>query len=403
MIMSETRSDCSTAVTKCCLEAVMSGTVSAGTVPGIAGQGYSSLLIDLQWFASAEDEGRTEQASETKLRKAREEGRIPKSQELTGALVMLLPVLVLVFLAPWLFDGFVQIIRFYFDRCISADLNDPALALEFFYAIIRMVLPVALATLVAGIAANLIQNRGFIFTTKTIEPKISKILPKFGEYLKKTLFSFEGAFNVVKSIVKVAVIFIVGYILIKNDVPQLLSMMNAGLWSGIVHIAGMTAKLLIISAVLFLIISIPDYLVQRRQFMESMKMSKQEVKEEYKELEGDPLVKSRLRQYMHQLMTRNMPAAVAKSDVVITNPTHYAVAVEYDSTVMQGPMVTAKGVDSLARRIKEVAVEHQVPIVENRPLARALYAEVEIGEIVPENYYQALAVILANVYTVKGK
>ena len=137
--------------------------------------------------------------------------------------------------------------------------------------------------------------------------------------------------------------------------------------------------------------------------MESMKMSKQEVKEEYKELEGDPLVKSRLRQYMHQLMTRNMPAAVAKSDVVITNPTHYAVAVEYDSTVMQGPMVTAKGVDSLARRIKEVAVEHQVPIVENRPLARALYAEVEIGEIVPENYYQALAVILANVYTMKGK
>lgn len=360
-------------------------------------------LIDLQWFASAEDEGRTEQPSETKLRKAREEGRIPKSQELTGALVMLLPILVIILLAPWLLTGFIQIIRFYFDRCVSIELTDPALAAEFFYSVIRMVLPVALTAMIAGVAANIIQNRGFIFTTKTIEPKMSKILPKFGEYFKKTLFSFEGAFNVVKSIVKVVVIFIAAYVLIKNDLPQLLSMMNTSLWNGVIHISWMTAKLLIISAVVFLVIAVPDYLVQRRQFMETMKMSKQEVKEEFKEMEGDPLVKSRLRQYMHQLMMQNLPSAVAKADVVITNPTHYAVAIEYDSTVMQGPMVSAKGADGLARRIKEIAAENGVPMVENRPLARALYAEVEIGEIVPENYYQALAVILANVYNMKGK
>lgn len=359
--------------------------------------------IDLQWFASAEDEGRTEQPSETKLRKAREEGRIPKSQELTGALVMLLPVLVIVMLAPWLLTGFIQIIRFYFDRCVATELTDPALVAEFFYSVIKMVLPVSLSAIVAGVAANIIQNRGFLFTTKTIAPKMSKILPKFGEYFKKTLFSFEGAFNVVKSILKVTIIFVAAYILIKNDLPQLLSLMNTNLWSGVVHIAGMTAKLLIISAVIFLVIAVPDYFVQRRQFMESMKMSKQEVKEEYKEMEGDPLVKSRLRQYMHQLMTQNLPAAVAKADVVITNPTHYAVAVEYDNTVMQGPMVVAKGADSIARRIREIATENGIPLVENRPLARALYAEVEIGEIVPENYYQALAVILANVYTMKGK
>ena len=359
--------------------------------------------IHLQWFASAEDEGRTEDPSEHKLRKAREEGRIPKSQELTGGLVLLLPVLTLILLAPWLLRGFVQVIRFYMERCTTASITDGELLMEFLYAMVRMVLPIAATALVAGVTANVIQNKGFIFTTKTIEPKMSKILPKFGEYFKKTLFSFEGAFNVVKSIVKVAVIFIAAYLLIRSETRQLISLMNTNFWDGVVFIAETTAKLLIITSIIFIIIAIPDYIVQKKQFMESMKMTKQEVKQEYKELEGDPLVKGRLRQYMHEMLRRNIPAAVAKSDVVITNPTHYAVAIQYDSSTMAGPMVMAKGVDALARRIREIATENKVPLVENRPLARALYAEVEIGEMVPENYYQALAVILANVYNTKGK
>lgn len=359
--------------------------------------------IHLQWFASAEDEGRTEAPSDLKLRKAREEGRVPKSQELTGGLVLLLPVLTLILLAPWLLRGFVQILTFYIQRCTTASLSDGELMVEFLYALVRMVLPVAVTAIVAAVVANVIQNKGFLFTTKTIEPKISKVLPKFGEYFKKTLFSFEGAFNVVKSIVKVVVIFIAAYLLIRSEVPRLLTLMQANFWDGIVFIAEMTAKLLVITAVIFIVIAIPDYIVQRRQFMETMKMTKQEVKQEYKETEGDPLVKGKLRQYMHEMLRRNLPASVAKSDVVITNPTHYAVAIQYDSDSMAGPMVTAKGVDSLARRIREIATENRVPLVENRPLARALYAEVEIGEMVPENYYQALAVILANVYNMKGK
>ncbi len=368
-------------------------------------QGAKGLMpaIHLQWFASAEDEGRTEAPSDLKLRKAREEGRVPKSQELTGGLVLLLPVLALILLAPWLLRGFVQILTFYVQRCTTASLSDGELMVEFLYAMVRMVLPVAVTAMIAAVVANVIQNKGFLFTTKTIEPKISKVLPKFGEYFKKTLFSFEGAFNVVKSIVKVVVIFIAAYLLIRSEVPRLLTLMQANFWDGIVFIAEMTAKLLVITAVIFIVIAIPDYIVQRRQFMETMKMTKQEVKQEYKETEGDPLVKGRLRQYMHEMLRRNLPASVARSDVVITNPTHYAVAIQYDSDSMAGPMVTAKGVDSLARRIREIAAENGVPLVENRPLARALYAEVEIGEMVPENYYQALAVILANVYNMKGK
>ncbi len=365
---------------------------------------YSARLvpsIDLQWFA-AEDEGRTEEPSEYKLRKAREEGRVAKSQELNGALVLLLPVICLIICAPWMMNTCIMIIRFYVDRCTGTSITDPSLLLAFFYYFIQLMLPVSLTALVSGVAGNIIQNRGFIFSTKPITPKFSKILPRFGEYFRKTLFSFEGFFNIVKSIVKVVILAAVSWLVIRNDLPNLLSLMNTGLWSAVAYVAGMTAKLLIIASLVFLVISIPDYIVQRRQFMESMKMTKQEVKEEYKMMEGDPLVKSRLRQRMREMLSQNMAANVAKADVIITNPTHFAVAVLYDQETMQGPMVTAKGADEAALRIRTIASEHDVPLVENRPLARALYAEVEIGDIIPETYYQALALILARVYAVNN-
>ena len=173
--------------------------------------------------------------------------------------------------------------------------------------------------------------------------------------------------------------------------------------SSIVFIADMASRLLLTAGFLFLAISIPDYIFQRRQFMESLKMTKQEIKEEYKQMEGDPLVKSRLRQRMRELLSQNMAVNVPKADVIITNPTHYAVAMQWDRSTMRAPMLTAKGADQLALRIREIAREHEVPIVENRPLARALYAEVEIGDMIPDEYYQALAVILAKVYALNSK
>jgi flagellar biosynthetic protein FlhB len=353
--------------------------------------------VDLQWFA-AEDEGRTEEPSEYKLRKAREEGRVAKSQEISGALVLLLPVITLIICAPWMMETCIRIIRFYFDRCTQAEITDRALLSAFFTYFLQMMLPIAVTAMVAGIAANIIQNGGFIFSTKPIEPKFSKILPKFGEYFRKTLFSFEGFFNVIKSIVKVVIIGFAAYLVIRSDMSRLLSLINVSLWSGIQYIAGMSAKLLVMASMVFLVIAIPDYIVQRRQFRESLKMTKQEVKEEYKMMEGDPLVKSRLRQRMHEMMNQNMAVNVPKADVIITNPTHFAVAIQWDRQTMQAPMVTAKGQDGVAQRIKEIAREAGVPIMENKPLARALYAEVEIGDIIPEDYYQALAVILAKIY-----
>jgi len=360
-----------------------------------------SQIIDLQWFAP-EDEGKTEEATEHKLKKAREEGRVPKSTDLNGTLVMLFGAISLIILAPFIMKNCVEILRFYLTRCTEAEING-ALWKEFIYYFVKMVSPVAIIAAIAAIAGNMIQNKGFIFTTKTIEPKFDKILPKFGEYLKKTLFSVEGAFNVFKSLAKVAAIFIVAYLIIKNDLDTLLSLINVNIWLSVTHIAGMVAKILIYTSIIFLIVAIPDYIVQRYQFNQQMKMTKQEVKEEFKEMEGDPRIKSKLRQMQQEIMSNNMKAQVADADVVIANPTHFAIAVKYEKEVMQGPEVMAKGQDNLAQQIKAIARENDVPIVENRPLARALYADVKIGDIIPEKYYTALATILGKVYSMKGK
>ena len=353
--------------------------------------------IHLQWFA-AEDEGRTEEPTETKIRRAREEGRVAKSPEIASSLVMLLGVVTLIVAAPTYLRWCLDILRYYFNRCASGDFMQGAFVATFFIYLLKMVLPLALVGMVAAVAANIVQNRGFIFSTKPIQPQLSKVLPRLGQYLQKTLFSFEGGFNFLKSMFKVAVVALVGFLVISSNLPRVLALLTVpNVSMALSRIALCAAEILVICAVLFLLISIPDYLVQRRQFIESLKMSKQEVKQEYKEQEGDPEVKSHLEQAQRQLLQRNMPQAVAESDVVITNPTHFAVSLQYESDKYDAPRVTAKGADELAFRIKSIAKEHDVPVVENRPLARALYAETNVGDIIPEAYISAIVTIYTQI------
>ncbi|HOF86141.1 MAG TPA: flagellar biosynthesis protein FlhB [Treponemataceae bacterium] len=360
------------------------------------------LWIDLQWFA-AEDEGRTEDPTEYKLRKAREEGRVAKSQELNGALVLLIPALVLVALAPGMMNTCTEMIRFFLLRSTTTEINDPVLAQAFLRYFIKLVLPIAASAVLAGLASNLVQNGGFIFSVKPIAINMGKISPNFPKYFKRVLFSSEGLFNLAKSLMKVGVIAFVAYLTIRGEVPRLVSMLSTSLWQAIVFVASLAARIILVSAIIFIAISVPDYVFQRRQFIESLKMTRQEIKEEYKQMEGDPLVKSRLRQRMRELLSQNMMVNVPKADVVITNPTHFAVAMQWDRSTMRAPMLTAKGADLQAQRIKQLARENDVPIVENKPLARALYAEVEIGDMIPDEYYQALAVILAKVYALDSR
>jgi flagellar biosynthetic protein FlhB len=316
---------------------------------------------------------------------------------MNAALVMHLAVVTLAILAPRMFRTCADMMRFYFSRAATMRFTETGAAQGVFYYLVRIFLPIGAVAMVAGIGANLLQNQGFLFSTKPLEPDFSKIIPRLGQYFRKTIFSMEGAFNVAKSIVKVALLFFISFTLIRGDFLRMLSLINVNLWTGFVHIAWMSAKLLIIAAVFFLVISVPDYLMQRFQFREQMKMTRQEVKQEYKEQEGDPLVKGRIMQQMQALLRVNLRESVAKAHVVITNPTHYAVALQYDQDSMPGPMVAAKGVDETARRIREIAFENDVPLWEDRPLARALYAQTEVGDVIPEQFYSALAIILAQV------
>ncbi|MCH5292292.1 MAG: flagellar biosynthesis protein FlhB [Treponema sp.] len=346
---------------------------------------------------AAEDEGRTEEPSEYKLEKARKEGRVAKSQEVSGALILLFGIIIIIAMAKFLLAQLIGAMQFYFSRCTAGDIKNPSFVTAFFDFFLRCVLPVGVVGFIAAIVGNIIQTRGFIFSLKPIEPKFSKIVPKIGEYLKKTIFSAKGLFNVAKSLGKVALIILVAYTYIRKDIFVLMEIISNGDIAGaLVKIASMAAQILLTVAVLFLAISIPDYFIQKRDFMEEMKMTKQEVKEEYKEMEGDPEVKSRLQQMQRQLLQQNIPKAVAESDVVIANPTHFAVALKYDAQSSDAPMVNAKGEDNIALTIRRIAEENGVPVVENRPLARDLYTNIEIGDIIPEAYMTAVAVIYAH-------
>lgn len=353
---------------------------------------------------AAEDEGRTEEPSEYKLKKARDEGRIPKSQELNSSIAFLTAVLMLVVLAKTFLENCADVLKYFFNN-ISSDVTTPAFYYVFVYYLIKIVLPVGCAALFAAIITNIVQNKGFLFTTKTIIPKFSKIIPKFGEYFKNTLFSLKGTFNIVKSIGKVIIIIALAYTLLSGDIGSLSMgvLHTRSLFGAIITIGTLIAKILITTAVIFILISVPDYFVQKRDFMESMKMTKQEQKQEYKEMEGDPEVKSHLDQLQKQMLSQNLPKATKEADVIITNPTHFAVALKYDKDVDDAPKITAKGADELAHRIKSIARETGVPIIENRPLARALYHDCDIGDTVPAKFLRVLADIYATIMRMGNK
>jgi flagellar biosynthetic protein FlhB len=213
----------------------------------------------------------------------------------------------------------------------------------------------------------------------------------------------DGLFNFAKSLVKMLFIGVVAFLCIRSKIRELANLQTVNLWNGVTLVGSLAMRMLIISALLLMLLSIPDFMFQRWRYRESLKMSREEVKEERKMYEGDPQIKSRLRQRMQEIMSRNMIANVPKADVVITNPTHYAVALEYHAETMSAPRVTAKGADEMAFRIRRIADEAGVPRVENRPLARALYTETEVGDEVPLAYWSVVATILSKVMKINEK
>lgn len=357
--------------------------------------------IHLQWFA-AEDEGRTEEPTERKIRKAREEGKVAKSGDIVSALVMLFGLLALL-----VFSG--SIIRITADmlrRFIAVSVSGSSDVLVGFNILgsylLRLISPVMMVCLLAAILGNVIQV-GFVFSSKPITPDFSRISPNFSRWAQKAFFSTEALFNFFKSIAKIVIIAFIAYISIRNEIPRLVNAIKLPLPEAMLLISGIAFRMMLWAAILMLVLAAPDYFFQRRQHRNSLKMSKHEVKEELKETEGDPLIRSRLRQRMQEVLTFSMARQIPEADVVITNPTHFAVALKWNSQTMHAPTVIAKGQDNLAMRIREIAGNNDIPLVENRPLARALYNDVELGNEIPEEYWEVVSVILAEVYRLGSK
>jgi len=363
----------------------------------------TAFAWDLQRFA-AEDEGRTEDPTDAKIRKAREEGKVAKSPDITAALVLLLPTVAIVFLAGSIWSTLLEMLRFYFAQATTTDpiTGGGPVSGQFFVYLARLLVPVLIVALVAAVGSNLLQV-GVLFTTKPLVPDFSRIRPKFGQWLKRSLFSTEALFNVAKQLVKVTVIAAVAWLNIQAEWVHLLNLLHVSFTLAAETLWRVALNIILQSAVVMLILAIPDYLFQRHQHRESLKMSVQEVKEERKQQEGDPLIRSRLRERMREILRRNMMQNVPKADVIITNPTHFAIALQWDAATMTAPTVVAKGQDLIAQRIKEVAAGAGVPLVENKPLARALYAAVDIGDQIPQEYWELVSRILAEIYKLSGK
>lgn len=237
-------------------------------------------------------------------------------------------------------------------------------------------------------------------TSKPLRPKFSKFNPVSGV---KRLFSLNSFVELIKSLLKIGVIAYVVYSYLKKNMPPIFQFYDVSLNQGIMIIGSLVIGLGFRITLFYTIIAILDFVYQKIKFKRDMRMTKQEVKDEYKNMEGDPQVKSKQRQRMMEASRRRMMQQLPEADVVITNPTHYAVAIKYDPEVYDAPYVIAKGADYLAQKIKETAKEHHIEIVENKPLARMLYANVDIGSVVPPELYQAVAEVLAFVYHLQGK
>ena len=362
----------------------------------------SLFWIDLQWFA-AEDEGRTEEPTEQKIRKAREEGKVAKSAEFSSALVLLFPIITIGILGTYILSNLIDMMKFFFTLSNEVDVvSDARLMPAFMNYFIRITVPIFIVAFIAAILGNLFQV-GFLFTTKPITPDFNKIVPRFGKFFKRGMFSTEAAFNLGKSIFKIVIIALIAFLNIRANLNKIGLFSSSAFWYSFRTVATIAFAITVESAIALLILSIPDYMFQRHLHRESLKMTRQEVKEERRMSEGDPLVRSRLRERMRELLTRNMIRNVPRADVVVTNPTHYAVALEWNRSLMEAPVVIAKGADNIALKIREVATDNEIPCMENKPLARALYQEVNIGDVIPEKYYEVMALILAEVYKMKGR
>ncbi len=343
-------------------------------------------------------EDRTEEPTPRRREEARKRGQVAKTRELSSTLLLLFSLLFFYFTYRSVYRTFGDLFVYFLGNAYSSEVRQQTLMVVL-YVLAKLLLPLFILLIAVSIFSYVIQF-GFLFTTEVFTPKFDFLNPING---LKNLFSKKALVELAKAAVKFVFVFAVVYPIIKKEIliaPQLFSYEPGPFFT---HIFKTAAVLVFKVGILFLFLSILDYGFQKWEYEQSLKMTKEEVKEELKQQEGDPQVKARIRRIQRELARKRMMQEVPKADVVITNPVEIAVALKYDAKRMNAPIVVAKGAGEIAKKIREIAKKHGVPIVENRALARMLYKMVEVGEEIPEALYKAVAEVLAYVYRQKGK
>lgn len=358
----------------------------------------AKLRINLQLFAGE----KTEKATQKKRQDARKKGQVLQSKDVGTAVVLLAVFASLRLLGGYMFDnitGFLKkIINDYMNK---QDVYSMGMITSLYTESVKVMFltcgPILAIAMFSGMMTNYLQV-GVLFTTETLMPKFSKLNPLSGV---KRMFSMRSFVELFKAVIKICIVSYVVYSYLSSEVTNIMILMDMTVAEAAVYIGSTIVGVALRICIALIVLSFIDYGYQWWQHEKDLKMSKEEIKEEYKQVEGNPEIKSRIRQKQRQSAMRRMMQDVPTADVVITNPTHFAVALKYEQEKTDAPIVVAKGADYLAQRIKEIAKTNNVEIVENKPLARSLYDTAEVGKKIPKELYQAVAEVLAFVYNLK--
>ena len=363
------------------------------------------LRLNLRFFESSSGE-KTEKATPKKRQKARDEGQVAKSQEVSTAAMLIAGFFALSLFASSILNGILNMFRFngfLFNPDMVNSFNHVDIARHIAWGLLQVILislPMFVVTLVIGLALNFLQV-GWNPTAKPMKPKFSKLNPIKGF---KRIVSMQSLVNFVKSMLKLGAVTAVVYVILVSEMNTIPTILVMPLVEVMAFIGNMVIGIGISIGILYIFIALFDYSFMKWKHEKDIKMTKHEVKEEWKQAEGNPQVKQKIKQKMREVSMRRMMQNVPQADVIITNPTHYAVALKYDMMGMGGaPVLVGKGVDFMAQRIRESGIENDIPIVENPPLARAIYADVDIDQEIPEELYVAVAEIMAYVFKLKNK
>lgn len=351
-------------------------------------------------MAGSQSQNKTEQPTAKKLADARQKGNVAQSREIPSVLILSGGVGVLFFAGSWMFNHLGGMMRTMYERAGTAAMapeNVHQLFWNLFVELLLVLTPLLLVVMAAGIVGNVAQF-GFLFTGEKLTPNLAKMNPISG---LKRLLSLRSLVELVKSVVKIFIIGGVAYAVVQRYLDRIPDLMQFAIGDIVAFIGDVSFQMGLYTCMVLLLMAALDFSYVKWQHHQDLKMTKQEVRDEHKQREGDPAVKARIRSVQRDMARRRMMEAVPAATVVITNPTHLAIALKYENG-MPAPTVVAKGAGFIAEKIKTIASENQVPVVENKPLARAMFQSTDIGDFIPADLYRAVAEILAYVYRLKG-